>query len=454
VTDGNNGGADRSRGSVAYILKGFPRLSETFIAGEIHRIEQAGVRLHLFVLTPPPAYDAKLRHPVLDRINAVPHYLPATTSSTGVPIHEWLATNFPPYRSALEATAGRWPAGLARATAAAGAQALRTADGGWPPLRTYVKELVQAAGIVDLVLRAGDVVHLHAHYAHSPATVAWLASLITGLPFSFTAHAKDIYQDSLNPGGHLRRKLLAARFVVTCTEANVQHLRAVAPRAVIHRVYHGLNPDFARLLAGTPPQAPALADGSLRLLGVGRLVAKKGFDVLIEASGLLDRRGISFETVVVGSSDPPGSPGGGYAAGMWARIAELGLGDRVALPGAMGQEQLWHEYRRAGVFCLPCRLLEDDRDGIPNVLVEAMACGLPVVTTAVSGIPELVSDGYNGLFVPPDDAEALAGAILRLRGNPVLASRLGAAAAATVRERFDGDRLAATLAGLFHESGA
>ena len=133
----------------------------------------------------------------------------------------------------------------------------------------------------------------------------------------------------------------------------------------------------------------------MRLLGVGRLVDKKGFDVLVEACGELDRRGVPFEAVIAGPDDAAGPA-------LRARIGELGLGGRIHLAGQMSQAELLEQYRRATAFCLPCRVLDDgDRDGIPNVLVEAMAAGTPVVTTAISGIPEIVRDGATGCSSPP-----------------------------------------------------
>jgi glycosyltransferase involved in cell wall biosynthesis len=295
------------------------------------------------------------------------------------------------------------------------------------------------------VLDAPDVRHLHAHFAHGATTVTWLAATIAGLPFSFTGHAKDIYSESLNPRGQLRRKLLAARFAVTCTEANLRHLTRIAPEAQVHRLYHGLNDDFARLLSTAPEAA---ANGKLAVLGVGRLVPKKGFDTLVEACGLLDADDVPFSARIVGED-------GEHADELRRRIARLRLDGRVELAGPTGQAGLLDEYSRASAFCLPCRVLDNgDRDGIPNVLVEAMACGVPVVTTPVSGIPELVRDGENGLLVPPDDPEALAAAILRLRDDPALRRRLGEQGRATVRARFDGDRLAGELVALFREATA
>jgi glycosyltransferase involved in cell wall biosynthesis len=186
-------------------------------------------------------------------------------------------------------------------------------------------------------------------------------------------------------------------------------------------------------------------NGSLRVLGVGRLVAKKGLDTLVEACAVLDRRGVEFEALIVGQDDKHGDA-------IRARVAQRGLENRVRLVGAMGPQELLEQYRRASTLCMPCRLLPNDRDGIPNVLVEAMAVGTPVVATPVSGIPELIEDGDNGLLVPPENPEALADALLRVRDDAELAGRLTSAARATVAERFDGDRLARELATLFEEA--
>jgi glycosyltransferase involved in cell wall biosynthesis len=431
-------------GAVAYVLKGYPRMSELFIASEIYRLERLGVPLRLYVIKPA---DEARRHGIVARIKSKPEYLPATTSLTKTPLRRWLAAHLGDFLPSLRSVARRRPAGLARAGVAAFAQAARARRSFWSwPRKVYLKEFMQAAAVADRVLRAGDVRHLHAHFCHGATTVAWLASTMTGLPFSFTAHAKDIYCESLNPSGLLRRKMRAARFVVTCTDANREHLLKVEPRAKVHCVYHGLNAEFAELLGGTDgaPRPPMTKErGRLRALGVGRLVEKKGFDVLVEACGILSRRDVPFEAVIVGEH-------GEHEAEIRRRIDALGLRDSVRLAGPMEQTRLFEEYRSAGVFCLPCRVLDNgDRDGIPNVLVEAMACGLPVVTTPVSGIPEIIRDGVNGRLVPPDDPAALAEALLRIDADRQFAHSLSNEARATVRERFDGERFAAELAALF-----
>jgi glycosyltransferase involved in cell wall biosynthesis len=425
---------------LGYVLMGFPRVSETFIASEMLRVERAGVPVRVFVIKPVEERERELRHPVVDAIRAEPAYLP-DSQSLRAPLHRWRPADLRPFARAIRRTLRRRPVGLTRAAALALGQAVR--DRRAPlagPRKIYVRELVQAIGLADRLLDAPDVRHLHAHFAHGTTTVTWLAARITGLPFSFTGHARDIYAPDLNPPGWLRRKLLAAEFAVTCTAANVEHLRRIAPEADIRLVYHGLNSDFARMLAA--PVAPGSANGTLRVLAVGRLVAKKGFDVLVDACAVLERRGVQFEAVIAGQDDKHGGL-------LRAAISGHGLDGRVRLAGPLSQAELLSEYRRASALCMPSRLLPDDRDGIPNVLVEAMAAGAPVVASAVSGIPELVAHDVNGLTVAPEDPEALADALVRLHEDRALAARLVEAGRKTVSERFDGDRLAGGLAEMF-----
>ncbi|NOT43616.1 MAG: glycosyltransferase [Acidobacteria bacterium] len=219
---------------------------------------------------------------------------------------------------------------------------------------------------------------------------------------------------------------------------------AAAGDTPVHRIYHGLNAELASRVHETAD----LVSGSrhaIRMLGVGRLVHKKGFDVFIAACGLLAARGVPFTAVLVGED-------GEHGPALRDAVTRAGLEDHVVFAGPMTQAQLFQEYQRASVFCLPCRVVDNgDRDGIPNVLMEAMVCGVPVVTTAISGIPELVRDGDNGLFVPVGDAASLADAVLRIHQDPALATRLSQAGRQTIERDFDGDRLAGHLASLFHE---
>jgi glycosyltransferase involved in cell wall biosynthesis len=428
-----------SNGTVAYILKGYPRLSEIFITSEIYRLEQLGVKLRLAVIK---HGDEAGTNGLFNRIQARPNYLPQTSSLSQTSLRSWLALHLNDFRPALRSVAKLKPSGLVRAAVVAFSQAVRARKAFFgPPRKLYLKEFLQAVWIARLILEAGDVRHIHAHFCHGATTVAWLVSIITGLPFSFTAHAKDLYCESLNPAGLLRRKMRAARFVVTCTDANREHLLEVEPNANVRCIYHGLNAEFADLL-GDSTNLPE-KNGRMRALGVGRLVPKKGFDVLVEACAILKRRGFHFETAIVGEH-------GEHEAELRQQIDANGLNDHVRLIGPLEQSRLYTEYQRADVFCLPCRVLDNgDRDGLPNVLMEAMACGLPVVTTPVSGIPEIIKDGQNGTLVPPEDAEALANAIQRISSDRMLARNLGRAGRLTVLERFDGDKTAMELAALF-----
>ena len=428
-----------AQGTVAYVLKGYPRLSEIFITSEIYRLEQLGVKLRLAVIKHGDDVGA---NGLFNRIQAQPNYLPHTSSLSETSLRHWLGLHFNDFLPALHCVARQRPAGFARAATAAFSQAVRARRSFFAaPRKLYLKEFLQAVWIAQFILDADDVRHIHAHFCHGATTVAWLVSIITGLPFSFTAHAKDLYCDSLNPADLLRRKMRAARFVVTCTDANREHLLNIEPNANVRCIYHGLNAEFADLL-GDATSAPE-KNGRLRALGVGRLVPKKGFDVLVEACAILKSRGFNFETSIVGEH-------GEHEAALRRQIDAHGLKNHVRLLGPLEQSRLYSEYQRADVFCLPCRVLDNgDRDGLPNVLMEAMACGLPVVTTPVSGIPEIIKDGQNGTLVPPDDAEALANAIQRISSDRMLARNLGRAGRLTVLERFDGDKTAMELAALF-----
>jgi glycosyltransferase involved in cell wall biosynthesis len=428
--------------TVAYIVKGYPRLSELFIASEIHRLEQAGLRLRLFVIK---RGEDGLRHPTVDRIQTQPEFLPETASVSSTPLWRWLRQHLPLFAAALGRTAVRWPAGLLRAACAAMAQAIRARHSLWSaPRKVYVKEFLQAVAVADGLRSAPEVKHLHAHFCHGATTVAWLAAMMSGRTFSFTAHAKDLYTASLNPAGLLRRKLAAARFAVTCTEANRTYLLQHAGATPVYRVYHGLNAEFAALMARELSSIETRRrPRALRIVAVGRHVHKKGFDVLIEACALLVGRGVPLEATIIGE---PGDQSAALAAAVTARR----LHRHVTLLGPMSQPELFAAFRSATVFCLPCRVSDDgDRDGIPNVLVEAMATGLPIVTTNVSGIPELVEHGVTGLVVEPDRIGDTADALLRIYRDGVLARRLATTARAVVAERFDGDRLIGELCTLF-----
>jgi len=264
--------------------------------------------------------------------------------------------------------------------------------------------------------------HVHAHYAHRPTIIAMVVAKLLRKTYSFTAHAGEIYVDPVI----LPEKIAAAKFVVTCTAYNRDYLiRLVGDSAAgkIECIYHGL--DLAKFDTTFQP-----SDGKVCLLAIGRLRKKKGFPYLIEACQQLRNKGYSFTCHIIGE--------GPKRKELEAMIAELALQDRVFLRGALPHSEVLAEYKRATIFILPCIVAANgDRDGIPNVLLEAMMTQVPVISTQVSAIPELVENVQTGLLVPPKDAKALAVAIASLIDSPELRERLGKQGCEKVQREFD-----------------
>lgn len=386
-----------TRAPVAYLVKRFPRLSETFVLNELLEVRRQGIDIELYALLDPQEKVVDERARALQ------------------PEATYLNLAGRPWRSRARLACGATaqalanPAGFARV-----AWALISVHRSLPSLRHAVEGLWLARD-----LRRRGVRHLHAHFAHSPAAVAYLARLAGGPPYSFTAHAKDLYTTLPR---NLRIRARAARFVVTCTHANGQFLRELVggePPVDVRVIHHGT--DLERF-------DPARRHGESGLvLSVGRLVPKKGFPDLVHA---LARVRADFRCEIYG--------GGPQREGLAAQAAALGLGTKVTFHGARPHDAIVRAYARAAVFVLAPVVLEDgDRDGIPNVLVEAMAAGVPVISTRISGIPELIEDGVAGLLVEPGDPEALAAAIERALKDPDLARRLAQAARCKVEREFD-----------------
>ncbi len=279
------------------------------------------------------------------------------------------------------------------------------------------------------------ITHLHAHFAHDPSLVAQLVHRIIGIPFTFTAHARDLYQ---TPKSMLRDRIREAKAVVTCCNANLEYLNQVAStHPPIHLVPHGVDLGVFQ----PPSNGTRMLDPRL-ILSAGRLVEKKGFPDLIQALRMLSLSGQRFSCEIYGDG-----PLRDKIAGM---IQAYGMEEQVHLLGAYRQEQLAPALQRASLFVLTPRIPEDgDRDGIPNVIGEAMACEVPVVSTNVAGIPELVEDRENGLLFPPGEIEAIAEGIGELLNDEPTRWRLGLSARRTVEERFDQQCSAEQMAQLF-----
>lgn len=400
------------RPRVAYVLKMFPRFSETFVLSELLELERQGVDLRVLSLRRP---DDGIVHADLGRLRAPVVYLPE------------------PRRRASRRLVGAQAGALARAPhayARLAARAVRRRSAG---TLAHILQAAAAAGY----LRRERVEHLHAHFASTASSVALHAHRLTGIPFSLTAHAKDIYADGVSQAD-LARKLEAARFAVTVSDFNARHLAAVAPAARLVRIYNGLDlVQFAQ--NGRHPESPPL------VLGVGRLVEKKGFDDLVRACARLRHEGIDLRCAIVGK--------GALEGELRRLIAELGVADSVELAGPVPRERLRVLYGRAAVVAAPCVVGGDgNRDGLPTVLIEAMALGVPVVSTGVTGIPELVRDGQTGLLVPQRDPQALAAAIRSTLEDGDAARGRAARARALVEAEFDARRNVAALRRLLVEA--
>ena len=406
------------RRKIVVVLKGYPRLSETFIAQELLGLERAGFELVLVALRRPT--DAK-RHPVHDEIKAPVHYLP-----------EYLHKE--PSRVVRSLFACLPRPGFWRALASLACDLPRDFT------RNRVRRFGQA-----LVLAAEwpqDAGWLHAHFAHTPASVTRYASQLRGLPWSCSAHAKDIWTSA---DWDLTGKLSSARWTVTCTKTGFDRLKELANgNSTVHLSYHGL--DLDRF--GSFGEARQQHDGSkpgepVVVLSVGRAVAKKGYDTLLQALARLPGD-LAWRFEHVG--------GGEELERLKALAKKLGLDGRVSWKGALAQKDVLEHYRSADIFALACRITANgDRDGLPNVLVEAASQRLACVSTNISGVPELLSPDETGLLVPMDNPIALALALERLIRDPALRARLGEAAERRVREHFDHTASIGQLKQLFQQ---
>jgi glycosyltransferase involved in cell wall biosynthesis len=428
---------------IGYILKGYPRTSETFITNEIFLLENEGLNLSIFSLK---KLEGQKLHGVVSKIKAHVTYLPETTPSEEENLAGWLWKNAPNFAASHRKLFLSKPMAYLRTLLEAMAMSLRYRAGAFAaPNRAFIKEFMQAGFIAQKVLESGRIRHLHAHFCHTATTVAMLASRMCSIPFSFTAHAKDIYRSDMNPGDLLQVKMGRARFIVTCTRANRDYLKPGCPaERPLHTIYHGLD---LSLFAPSNEKIEESRRGMPLILSAGRMVEKKGFTYLVEACRRIRDRGYQFNCLLIGGGDLQ------HIEGIRSLIERLNLEHVVTLQQAVTQEELRQIYERATLFALPCQIIESgDRDGIPNVLVEAMAMELPVISTGVSGIPELIEHRENGLLVPQKDAAALAEAIVELLENPGLRFKLGRAARITVCRNFDARQNIRALRNLFRAS--
>ncbi len=393
--------------SVAFVLKGYPRLSETFIAQEILALEHWGLDIAIVSMRRPTEAE---RHPIHHEIKAPVLYLPEFILREPLRIlRAWQAMR---QRPSYRATRDQW---LGECRRSPSIQRLRA----FPQAVVLAHELPATVG------------RLHAHYLHWPASVTRFAAKLLGLPWSCSAHARDIWT---TPEWEKREKLRDADWLVTCTAVGERHLAKFAARPnQVELIYHGL--DFGRF-PEPRVRGPGRVCGSESelavILSVGRAVEKKGYATLLGALARLPAH-LRWRFVHVG--------GGPLLPALRRQAAELGIADRITWLGAQTHDAVVENYRAADVFVLASKVAGDgDRDGLPNVLMEAQSQGLACVSTDLSAIPELIEDGVTGLLVRPNSEQELAAALARLIADHGLRATLAAAGCKRVHEHFSHHR--------------
>jgi glycosyltransferase involved in cell wall biosynthesis len=412
---------------IGYLLRSYPRLSQTFVLNEILALERTGVSLQIFALTNPHEKVVQMQ---VDQVQAPVHYLEESIQPRriGNRLKEHLQVAGLHFR--------RYIRSLFYVAAHPKIDQGYTASSRWECFLQAV-HLVYVLHLQERETRK-RLDHLHAHFAHDPTLIAYLVHLITGIPFSFTAHARDLYQV---PEDVLTDRIRHSSAVVTCCRANMEYLKQIAPsqQSKFSLVYHGVN------LKDFHPAQNADAASSAEIpiiLSVGRLVEKKGFQDLLQALLIVKESGQRFRCTIYGDGPL------GEQLEKW--IEEHDMCGDVTLMGDRTQKELISIFQSATLFVLtPVQTEDGDRDGIPNVLVEAMAVGLPVITTAVSGIPELVDNNQNGLLYHPHDVDGISSGILELLSNPEKRKLLGDVASQKVKDQFDVAQAAKRLKTLF-----
>ncbi len=397
---------------LAYLGSGIPALSATFIYREIFELERRGYPLSIYSLhrEDPKGLSAEAL-PLFERT----YYL------LPVSIRELFSSHWHyAARSPLRYLRTIWKMLTPRHHC----------------LKHRVRSLMHFGEGVVLATRMerDGITHIHSHYASQPTSVARVVHLLTSIPYSFSAHAHDIWHDRLQ----LSEKLAEARFVACCSRCGQRELTRQGHQedskkvAVVH---HGI--DIRRFV---PPEPHVRKTN--RILAVGRFESVKGFPNLVMACHLLRKEGIDFQCCIVGTGDEKDL--------VESMVKEHQLHNHVLLPGAVPQEQLLQYYHEATVFALPCIASDDGRhDGIPNVLVEAMATGLPVVSTSIGGISELVKNGEDGLLVAPGSQSELASTLKQLLQDSSLRQRLSTAARTKICAQFDNRKCIEPLIQLF-----
>lgn len=394
-----------TKNHIGYVVKRYPRYSETFIVNEILAHEAAGLKIDIFALRPP--CDTHFQN-IISQVRASVIYIHKPIQGRN---SDFLNSTNPTAASyfwaELQALGQIIPDFWQKLPFAQGEAASTVYQGLW-----LAREI-----------RLRNITHLHAHFGSVATGVARLAAHFADIPYSFTAHAKDIFHDSVDPED-LGRKLRDAKAVVTVSDYNVQYLRENYGKLAdsVQRIYNGL--DLSRLPYLSPKNRPP------QIISVGRLVEKKGLSVLIEACDFLQQWGVSFNCQIVGT--------GSLENELERQIEQLGLRGKVALIGARPQNEVFQLLQGAAVFVAPYIIGKDgNRDGLPTVLLESIALGTPCVATDVTGIPELIHDGETGLIVPQNDPKQLALALQKMLEDADLRVDCATAARKLLESNFD-----------------
>ena len=394
---------------IGYVLKRYPRYSETFIVNEILAHESAGLEIEIYSLQHTP--DEHFQD-ALAWVKAPVKYF----NVEGLTVDDF-------WRALRESDE----------VLSAFKAALNTMWDG------EARQIYQAM-LIAVEARRKSVCHLHAHFANEATTVTRLAARLPGLPYSFTAHAKDIFHESVRPDS-LRQNLADAAAVVTVSEYNLEYLHRIygADASHVQRIYNGLD---LRLFPFESPQ-----DRPPSIIAVGRLIEKKGFADLIDTCAVLAGRGLTFVCQIIGE--------GPLKSSLRAQIERLGLQECVKLTGPLPRSEVIKCVQDAAVLAVPSVVAGDNnQDGLPTVLLEAMALGTPCVSTNVTGIPEVLTDGKTGLMVGQHDPPGLAAALERLLTEPALRIHLSVRARHLVEAEFDIQRTSSQLRTIFENNGS
>lgn len=402
--------------TLAYILKGYPRISETFISNEILLLEKLGFTMHLFPMRQP---RESFSHASVKEIRAEVSYLPTE-----------LFENLPKLLLPNTLLAVKHPLRYIKTLSLA----VQGRPKNW---FATLKHLLQA-GYMSYYHLIGDskIGHLHGHFAHSPTSVTRFAASFSGLPYSFTAHAKDIYTSNKDK---LRQRIEEAEFVVTCTKHNQKYLEELRGNGTtpIHCIYHGI--DLSLFQNDTTKEK---AETPYRIFTVARLTTKKGLPTIYRALHFLKERGLSFTHTLIGDGDDRDK--------ITELITTLGLENECQWLGTQTHEEVLKQFKKSDLFVLGCEIAPNgDRDGIPNVLVESLAMGVPALSTDISAIPEILINEKTGLTVHPQDPAEMAQAMERILTDEKLRGHLITSGKELVESKFDNKKLIGDLAEIF-----